>query len=407
MPTSTVPATRASTDTIDVLCVVPSKRHIVFVTAPATWDASHVVTLVGQREGATNVICCGVRGDGSSIGWYTIEVDPQNALRLVPGSRVVFNSVLAAVGAVSIVGAVLVGWGFFFLAGPLLLLVSASRNTLSFRFAADGISAHHDEEQRWSVAGPHHVVGVQLDLTTDPDAVEHVSLAVRDATVGAAFGAFPLDLGGGPAEALALAAQLEQRGIRCERMCTVNGLPATFSAVTFDPPPPALSRPQPPTPTAPKRPASAQERLYNRLRDDLASRATWAGLFVERTSAGIEGRTSIDGHDVVVRAKADGLWRVEVSAPVPIGPRLHITRRPLWRRLGGGDVLATVDVDGADAHMAPAVAELLRGVAAHLVELDSRGGGLTIRFEVLPSEVPLVAERGIWIWSRWASLTVT
>lgn len=131
------------------------------------------------------------------------------------------------------------------------------------------------------------------------------------------------------------------------------------------------------------------------------------GVARRRTSAGIEGRTSIDGHDVVVRAQADGLWRVELSAPVPIGPRLHITRRPLWRRLGGGDVLATVDVDGADAPMAPAVAELLRGVAAHLVELDSRGGGLTIRFEVLPSEVPLVAERGVWIWSRWASLSVT
>ena len=407
-PTSTVPASRASTDTIDVLCVVPSKRHIVFVTAPASWDASRVVTQVRQREGATNVICCGVPVDGSSIGLHAIEVDPQNALRLVPRSRVVFNSVLAAaVGAVSIVGAVLVSWGFFFLAGPLLLLVSIPRNTLSFRFAADGISAHHDEEQRWSVARPHHGVVVRLNLTTDPDAVEYVSVEVRDATVGAAFGAFPLELGGGPAEALALAVQLEQRGIRCERMCMVNGLPATFSAVTFDAPPPALSRPQPPTPTAPKRPASAQERLYNRLRDDLASRATWAGLFVERTSAGIEGRTSIDGHDVVVRAQADGLWRVEVSAPVPIGPRLHITRRPLWRRLGGGDVLATVDVDGADAHMAPAVAELLRGVAAHLVELDSRGGGLTIRFEVLPSEVPLVAERGVWIWSRWASLTVT
>jgi hypothetical protein len=389
-----------------VLCVVPSKRHIVFVTAPATWDASHVVTLVGQREGATNVICCGVRGGDSSIGWHTIEVDPQNALRLVPRSPVVFNSVLAAVGAVSIVGAVLVSWGFLLLAGLLLLLFSLPRNTLSFRFSADGISAHHDEEQRWSVARPHHVVGVRLNLTTDPDAVEYVSLHVRDATVGAPFGAFPLDLSGGPAEALALAGQLEQRGIRCERMCTVNGMPATFSAVTFDAPP-ALSPPQPPPATAPKRPASAQERLYNRLRDDLASRATWAGLLVERTSAGIEGRTSIDGHDVVVRAQADGLWRVEVSAPVPIGPRLHITRRPLWRRLRGGDLLGTVDVDGADAHMAPAVAELLDGVAAHLVELDSRGAVLTIRFEVLPSEVPLVGERGVWIWSRWASLTVT
>ena len=240
-PTSTVPASRASTDTIDVLCVVPSKRHIVFVTAPATWDASHVVTLVGQREGATNVICCGVRGGDSSIGWHTIEVDPQNALRLVPRSPVVFNSVLAAVGAVSIVGAVLVSWGFLLLAGLLLLLFSLPRNTLSFRFSADGISAHHDEEQRWSVARPHHVVGVRLNLTTDPDAVEYVSLHVRDATVGAPFGAFPLDLSGGPAEALALAGQLEQRGIRCERMCTVNGMPATFSAVTFDAPPPLRS----------------------------------------------------------------------------------------------------------------------------------------------------------------------
>ena len=311
----------------------------------------------------------------------------------------------------SIVGAVLVSWGFLLLAGLLLLLFSLPRNTLSFRFAADGISAHHDEEQRWSVARPHHVVGVRLDLTTDPDTFNNVSLAVTGsrvakASVSGELGTFPLDLSGGPAEALALAAQLEQRGIRCERMCTVNGMPATFSAVTFDAPP-ALRRPQPPTTTAPKRPASAQERLYNRLRDDLASRATWAGLLVERTSAGIEGRTSIDGHDVVVRAQADGLWRVEVSAPVPIGPRLHITRRPLWRRLRGGDLLGTVDVDGADAHMGPAVAELLDGVAAHLVELDSRGAVLTIRFEVLPSEVPLVGERGVWIWSRWASLTVT